>query len=274
MRLLLPLIFLLCSTVIAEPVYRTIAKKSNYSGFDRYDFTIEGHKCYVIEPKKAADGKPWVWRARFDSKAFGNFDKAMLEEGYHVAKINVAGLFGNSKAMKNFDFFYKYCTEKVGLGKKPILEGLSRGGLPIFNWSVNNLDKVSCVYADAAVCDFKSWPGGKMKGKGSAGNWKTCITQYGLSEEEAMKYDKNPVDTIHILGKAQIPVIFVVGDADKVVPHTENALVMEKNYNAAIPEGGMKLKVISKAGIGHHPHGLKDPAPVVKFAKEAVAKMK
>lgn len=37
----------------------------------------------------------------------------------------------------------------------PVLEGLSRGGLPIFNWSIANPDKVTCVYADAAVCDIK-----------------------------------------------------------------------------------------------------------------------
>ena len=84
------------------------------------------------------------------------------------------------EAMKRFDKFYTYLTEKCGLGKRPVLEGLSRGGLPIFNWSIKNPSKVSCVYADNAVCDFKSWPGGKGKGKGSAGLWKSILKKYNF----------------------------------------------------------------------------------------------
>jgi hypothetical protein len=254
--------------------YREGAKESDFSGYKRYDFKIGRHQCYIIEPAKALPGKPWIWRARFDSRAFPAFDLSMLKEGYHVAKINVAGLFGGPKALEIFDLFYKELTSNHGFSPRPTLEGLSRGGLPIFNWSIQNPDKVSCVYADAAVCDIRSWPGGKGKGKYWEAGWKNCLKQYNLSEEEALTWKGNPVDRVQVLAKAGVPVVFVVGDADPVVPPAENALVMEKNYNAALPEGGIPLKVLNKPGVAHHPHGLKDPTELVNFVQRATQNAK
>jgi len=63
--------------------------------------------------------------------------------------------------------------------------------------------------------------------------------------------------------------VCVFGDADNVVPADENSLLMEKRYNAALPEGGIPMKMVSKAGVGHHPHGLEDPAPLVEFVRRA-----
>jgi pimeloyl-ACP methyl ester carboxylesterase len=253
----------------AERGYRDGAEVSDFHGYRRYDFDLEGRACYVIEPAEAAPGTPWVWRARFDSKAFSAFDVAMLGEGYHVAKVDVAGLFGGPEAMEVFDDFYKVVTTAYGFGARPVLEGLSRGGLAIFNWGVEHPEQVTCLYGDAAVCDFKSWPGGKGKGKGSEKAWEQCLGAYGMTEEEAMEWKGNPVDRAAALAEAGVPVVFVYGDADEVVPAEENALVMEAQYNAALPEGGVPMKMIAKTGVGHHPHGLEDASEVVAFVKEA-----
>ncbi|MCH2026161.1 MAG: hypothetical protein MK172_10500, partial [Verrucomicrobiales bacterium] len=61
--------------------------------------------------------------------------------------------------------------------------------------------------------------------------------------------------------EARIPILHVVGAADKVVPVEENSAIIEKRYR----ELGGTIKVISKPGIGHHPHALKDPKPLVDF---------
>jgi hypothetical protein len=53
----------------------------------------------------------------------------------------------------------------------------------------------------------------------------------------------------------------VVGDADEVVPVAENTAILEERYNKL----GGKIRVIHKPGIGHHPHSLQDPAPIVDF---------
>ena len=51
------------------------------------------------------------------------------------------------------------------------------------------------------------------------------------------------------------------GDADDGVPPAENAAIIEQRYKAL----GGEIEVIHKPRVGHHPHGLDDPAPVVKF---------
>ena len=61
---------------------------------------------------------------------------------------------------------YEYVTTRLGLAYRPALEGVSRGGLFVYNWAVKNADKVACIYCDTPVCDFKSWPGGKGIGLG------------------------------------------------------------------------------------------------------------
>jgi len=140
---------------------------SDFAGFTQYDFGLEGMQCRVVAPKIGAEGKPWIWRARF----FGHrkeVDAALLERGFHVAYVDVAHLYGSRKAIMRWNRFYRYLTNSHDFNPKPALEGMSRGGLIVFNWASENPDKVSCIYADAPVCDFKSWPGGKMKS--SSGN--------------------------------------------------------------------------------------------------------
>lgn len=74
-------------------------------------------------------------------------------------------------------------------------------------------------------------------------------------------YDKNPIDTLAPLAKARVPILAVVGDADKTVPVSENIDIVGKRYQAL----GGKIQVIRKPGCDHHPHSLPDPAPIVDF---------
>tara|TARA_R110002096_G_scaffold16106_11_gene55018 strand:+ start:5715 stop:6500 length:786 start_codon:yes stop_codon:yes gene_type:complete len=233
---------------------------ADFHGFTRTDFEVDGRKCILVEPKEANAGRLWVWRARF----FGHepqADIALLERGFHVAYCDVGGLFGSPEAVAHWDAFYAEMTGKYRLWGKVALEGMSRGGLIIYNWAAQNPEKVSCIYGDAPVCDFKSWPGGKGEGKGSEGAWKECLAAYGFTEEEALAYRGNPIDRLEPLAKAGIPLLHVVGDADDVVPVAENTAIVEARYLAL----GGSIKVIHKPGVGHHPHSLEDPTPIVEF---------
>lgn len=236
-------------------------KKSDYRGFERYDFVVDGCKALVVVPKQAAAGKPWIWRAEFfDHRP--EADVALLGRGFHLAYIQVGNTFGCPDALKHWDAFYKELTTQHGLGRKPALEGLSRGGLYCYNWAAANPDKVGCIYGDAPVCDFKSWPGGKGNGKGSPGDWKKLLADYHFkSEEEALKYPLNPVDNLKPLAEARIPLLHVYGDADLTVPHEENTLLVKERYEKL----GGSITLIAKKGVGHHPHALDDPTPIVEF---------
>ena len=237
-------------------------KKSDYRGFDRYDFTVDGCAAIVVAPKEALPGKPWVWRAEFFD-AFPGADLTLLAKGFHLAFITVGNTFGCPDALEHWDPFYAQLTDRYGLSKKPVLEGLSRGGLYIYNWAARNTDKVAGLYGDAPVCDFKSWPAGKGKGKGSPADWAKLIQDYHFaSEAEALAYDKNPVDNLAPLAKAGIPLLHVYGDADERVPGDENRGIVKERYEKL----GGKILCIGKKGCAHHPHGLEDPTPVVEWA--------
>ena len=90
---------------------------------------------------------------------------------------------------------------------------------------------------------------------------KQCLAAYGFSEAEALAYKGNPIDQLAPLAKAGIPILHIVGDADKVVPVEENSDIIEQRYKAL----GGNIQVIHKPGVGHHPHSLKDPKPIVDF---------
>lgn len=228
------------------------------------EFNFHGYKGYkmganmIVEPRRTAQGNPWVIRARFWGHE-PQTDIALLERGFHIAYCDVADLFGSPRAIKRYDKFYGEMVA-AGLNKKVVLEAMSRGGLIAMNWAARNAAKVAAIYADAPVLDFKSWPMGLGTGDGSPEDTETLLKEYGFADvEQAKRWNKNPVDQIKQLSK--IPILLVVGDADRVVPVSENSAIFEKN----IPG----IKVIHKPGIGHHPHSLFNPQPIVNFILKA-----
>ena len=235
-------------------------KVSEWQGYQRREFVVDGRNCLLIVPKAAAAGQPWIWRTEF----FGHepqADLALLGKGFHVAYMDVQNMYGAPVALDHMDQFYKHLTETRGLSKKTVLEGFSRGGLFALNWGARHPDQVACIYNDAPVCDFKSWPGGRGKGPGSPGDWERCLKAYKLTEAEGLEYKFNPVDNLAPLAKGKVPLLHVCGDADEVVPFAENSELLAKRYK----ELGGDITLIVKPGVKHHPHSLKDPAPIVAF---------
>ena len=235
-------------------------KTSVWHGYNRYDFTYETRHCIVVTPKTPAGHWPWIWRARF----FGHepqTDLTLLEKGFHLVYMDVANLFGSPTAVNHWNAFYNYLTGCHGFHSHAALEGMSRGGLIVYNWAGANPDKVACIYADNPVCDFKSWPAGQGKGKYYQAFWQACLKAYGLTAEQALMYKRNPVDNLEPLARSVVPVLHVCGTSDTVVPMSENSDVVEKRYK----KFGGKMTVIRKPGVGHHPHSLENPKPIVDF---------
>lgn len=237
-------------------------KQGDFHGYRRHDFKLPGNgaSCRIVAPQQSAAGHPWIWRARF----FGHqpaLDLSLLDRGYHVAYCDVGNLYGNDAALDRWDAFHAFATGKLDLAPKPILEGMSRGGLPIFLWASRNPDKVTAIYGDNPVCNFRSWPGGKP-GKGSAGDWARLLQAYGITEEQAATHPQ-PIDeaVLKPVAAAKIPVALVLGTADDVVPPAANGDALAAAYRKL----GGPLKVWHKPGLGHHPHGLHPPGPLRVF---------
>lgn len=238
----------------------TSVRTSQWNGYQRLDFRVDGRAGLLVKPQAAAPGNPWIWRTEF----FGHepqADLALLAQGFHVAYLDVQNMYGAPVAMNDMDAFHSHLTGKYGLSSKAILEGFSRGGLFALNWAARRPDKVAAVYLDAPVCDFKSWPGGKGKGKGSPADWQRVLNVYGLSEAEAIEYKLNPVDNLQPLAKAGIPILSVCGLMDQVVPFAENTGLLAQRYQTL----GAPITVITKPFCDHHPHSLREPAPIVNF---------
>lgn len=258
------------AALIAGELYRTLTgneapaivtdqpfpgKKSQWEGFDRYDFICNARRATVVVPRKVAEGRPWIWRPAFFG-AFPSVDKALLEKGFHVVYYDLTHLYGSPRAQRLGTDFYDVMRRYYRLSPKVTLEGFSRGGLFAFNWGAKNPDKVACIYVDAPVCDMlyfsKNW---------ERSFWEGFLAEWGLTEETAKDFKGNPIDNLAPLAAAGIPVIGVCGDSDKTVPYESHMKIAAERYRAL---GGL-VEIIVKPGCDHHPHSLENPEPVVDF---------
>lgn len=236
------------------------AVSASFYGYRGIKFSFKGREARIVMPKHAAKGLPWIWRARFWGHE-PQTDIALLERGYHVVYCDVAELFGNTQAINIWNDFYAY-LRKMGFAKKVVLEGMSRGGVYVYNWAAANPAKVACVYADNPVLDLKSWPGGQGVGPGSKKEWQTFLTDFGYqNEEEAKSFAGSPIDKIKEIVSGNYPMLHVCGDLDEVVPMSENTLPFAERIKLA----GGNIQIIHKPEGKHHPHSLANPMPIVEF---------
>jgi|GEM_PF-1041860 len=238
---------------------------TSFYGYPCADFQLNGRACKIVAPKQTAPSHPWVWRARFWGHE-PQTDIALLERGYHIVYCDVAELYGNAQAIQYWNRFYDW-LQQAGLAKKAVLEGMSRGGVYIYNWAAVNSEKVACIYADNPVLDLKSWPGGRGRGPGSKNDWEIFKADYGFhSDAEAMTFSGSPIDKVKEIAAGGYPMLHVCGDADEVVPMVENTEPFSRRILAL--KGN--ITVIHKPGFNHHPHSLPDPTPIVDFILKSV----
>ena len=258
--------------VLAKEVYRALkgeevpagyrpqaypGVRSDWQGYERYNFNFKEKQATLVVPKQAAEGKPWIWRPAFFG-AFPSVDLALLEKGYHVVYFELDNEFANPASLKAGDDFYKYMVKFYALSPRVVLEGFSRGGLYAFNWALSYPQKVACLYLDAPVCDVYSWPGRERP------EWQDFLKKWQLGEDQLEQFTANPVDNTEALVATQIPLILVAGTKDKLVPYKHNGAHLYQAYKKA----GLEVKQILKKGVGHHPHSLEDPAEIVEFILE------
>jgi pimeloyl-ACP methyl ester carboxylesterase len=241
----------------------TQTKEAKFHDFAELDFPLpeDGSACKIVSPKAPESGNPWVWRARFWDHEPA-FDLALLNHGYHLVYCDVVELWGAPKAVARWDKFYAL-AQKVGLGPKPVLEGMSRGGAFIFNWAKANPTKVTAIYGDNPLLDIRAFPNTPE----SQASRKQCLESYGITEAQLPDFKGSPIDGLEGLAAAKVPVFFVLGAKDDVVPIAKHADVFEARYKAL---GGSVTRWV-KPDAGHHPHGLKPVEPLVEAVLAAAS---
>lgn len=242
-------------------------KDTVYHGYRCVEFTFEGRTARIVAPTAPAAGHPWLWRARFWGHE-PQAELALLARGFHLVFIDTEELFGNAENIAIWDRFYRMLTGG-GLAPRAAHIGFSRGGLYVYLWALSYPERVACVYADAPALDFRSWPGGRIgKGGNSPLMWERFKKEFGFrSDEEAVAWRGSPLDRAEEIAAGGYPMLHVCGDADAVVPIGENTDPFEARVLAA----GGRITVIRKPGVGHHPHSLADPTPIVDFIVRAAA---
>ncbi|WP_413667507.1 GDSL-type esterase/lipase family protein [Mucilaginibacter sp. Mucisp86] len=228
-------------------------KESNFYGYPCAEFILDNREYKIVKPKWAAKGHPWVWRARFWGHE-PQTDIALLERGFHLVYCDVAELLGNNEAIGYWNDFYKMLTN-AGLGKKAVLEGMSRGGIYLYNWAAANPDKVACTYADNALLDLKYWPDSAVLKK-----------DFNLTSANQIGSLKvSPIDKVPQIVKGKFPMLHLSADDDEAVDPSKNTLLFEQKVKAL----GGSITVIHKPGFKHHPHSLPNPTPIVEFILKA-----
>jgi alpha-beta hydrolase superfamily lysophospholipase len=206
-------------------------------------FEFNGHTAYFYAAPKPAEGKPWVWY--FPTlKAIPLVIRRVYFEGFLNAGIGIAGydlgeVRGAPDSTAQFTKFYE-AMMKRGWSSKPILLGQSRGGLMALAWAMRHPEKTQAFVGIYPVCNLQTW---------GLKNLPVTLADYKMTEAElrAKIADFNPVDNLKGLIEKKVPMFVVQGDADKAVPHRENALLLKERYESG------KAPIILKLfdGLGH-----------------------
>jgi lysophospholipase L1-like esterase len=266
------------ATIMAQTLYENIAQKkdtsfnifqnlkteykvSSFYGYECADFSFDGRTCKIVKPKWSAPGHPWIWRARFWGHE-PQTDISLLQRGFHLVYCDVAELLGNDESIKYWNDFYSL-VHKAGLGKKAVMEGMSRGGVYVFNWAAVNTGKVACVYVDNPLLNIPSWAEGIMKTPAIKDDmFEAFKKDFNLTtDEQVREFKGSPVDKVKQIVKGEYPILIVCADQDEAVSPADNTLLFERKVKAL----NGNITVIHKPGFKHHPHSFPNPKLITDF---------
>lgn len=218
--------------------------ESTQFGAKRLDFNIGEARAFVVLPTKAAvDGtKPWVWYSptfigRHPDPSHEWMAASLLDAGFAIAGVEVGESYGSPKGTQIYSELYAQMIAK-GFDAKPSLLPQSRGGLMLLNWAAENAEKVACVAGIYTVCNLESYPGLD----------KACGAYEMSAEELKVQLGRyNPIERVKPLVDAKVPMLFIHGDSDTVVPIERNA---GKFVERSLKLGG-NARLITVPGKGH-----------------------
>ena len=233
-----------------------------WMGYPCKNLIFEGHDAIIVYPQEGTENGYLAVKTEY----WGAFPEAielpLLENGFHLCYIKNDNRWGVNEDLDRKARFIRYVQEECGLNGQCVPVGMSCGGLIGIKLTARYPELVKCLYLDAPVVNYMSCPCGFGIGNALADNNSEILNALGLKDiSQLLSYREMPLDKLGDLVKAQIPVIMVAGDSDRVVPYCENGVFLEKAYK----DSGVEIAVYIKPGCDHHPHGLADPTPVVDF---------
>lgn len=221
------------------------AAGSSQYGARRIDFAVGDAKGFVILPAQTAAGgaRPWVWYAptfigKLPDDSHAWMAKQWLDAGVAIAGVDVGESFGSPTGRAIYSDFHRIVTTRFRLDHKACLLPQSRGGLMLLNWASENPGRVRCIAGIYTVCNIESYPGVD----------KACAA-YEMDADTLRAHlaEHNPIDRVEPLAEARVPILFIHGDSDTVVPIETNAGEYVARCNAL----GGDASIIVVPGKGH-----------------------
>lgn len=234
---------------------------TNWNGFKCDEFTFEGYDAKIVFPEKVNEKRNVAFKVEYWN-AFPDVEIKLLEKGFHLIYIKNISRFATKEECDIKARFLDFVSEKYNLNKKCVPIGMSCGGAHAMRFSGLYPEKVSCIYIDAPVLNYCSFPG-KLGDEECESVWeKEFIKAYpGIRRCELLNFSEHPLNQAKSIIENKIPVLMVYGTEDKSVIYEENGLLLEEAF-----ENTDLLETIRVSYRGHHPHGLVDDnTPIVDF---------
>jgi pimeloyl-ACP methyl ester carboxylesterase len=236
-----------------------------WHGFKSEAFEFEGYEAIIVFPKTHDEKKNWALKTEYWD-AFPEEEIELLNRGFHVAWVDNVTRFATVEDCDRKARFVKFLSETYGLRDKCVPVGMSCGGAHAVNFAGYHPECVACIFIDAPVLNFCSYPG-KLKNDHTERVWarEFVVAYAGVTRADLLCFEPHPLNRIDTLLENKIHVIMSYGTDDAVVPYHENGQLMEEKYTDA-PE---LLVLIARDGEGHHPHGIpNEPQNITNYILE------
>jgi pimeloyl-ACP methyl ester carboxylesterase len=232
-----------------------------WNGFDCENFEFEGNPATIVFPEEGTATGGLVLKTEYQHHFPEAAEIPLLKLGYHVCFVENDNRFGQPEDLDRKARFVRFVQQTYGLREKCVPVGFSCGGMIGIYFAERYPELVSCLYIDAPVVNFMSWPCdfGRSSEKPYLDEILPALRLKSLAE--LLAYRAMPLDKIPSLVEKKIPLVMASGDSDTAVPYHENGIFVERAYKDA----GLPIEVYIKPGGNHHPHGIPDPQPIVDF---------
>lgn len=232
-----------------------------FKGYDYETFTFEGSEAIIVFPKEKNSKGSWALKTEYWG-AFPDPETCLLKRGFHLAGLKTKTRLATREDCDQKARFVRYISEHYGLDSKCSLVGMSCGGAQAVRFAGFYPELVTCMYIDAPVLNFCSFPG--KPEYNSIWDKEFQAAYPGVQRYQLLHFTEHPLYMIDTLKEHRIPILMIVGLSDLTVPYDENGLWMEQAYE------GSDLLTVTKIGArGHHPHGLLlDNEPIADFIEQ------
>lgn len=236
-------------------------------GGKRLEFTVEGHRAFIIFPPiPAAGSQPWVWFFPTFVPGYSSWPPApghsvswvgerVLASGFAICGVDVGYSVGNPEGNAAYTKFYEFVVSRFKLARKSCLMPVSKGGAMGYNWAIEHPQRVQCIAAFYPATDMRTYPGLEAASKA-----------FGMTLEEFEKNlsQFNPIDRLEPLAKAKVPIFHIHGDADKGVDWERNTIELARRYRAL--GGEIELVIVPGRDHGTYPE-IWENSKVIDFLK-------